>query len=135
MSDANTTLDATSMRRITAYVVGGAALSTGLAFLVGGPTVGLGAAVGGVYAIVNWVLMRWLGRRLLVASDRGRLFLGLILGAKVLVAMAVVWAILSTGIVDPIGFVMGLSALVAGVLGGTFHGAVFGGPRVSREEA
>jgi hypothetical protein len=126
--------DAATMNRITAYVIGASALLVLAALFLGGVTMAFGATVGGVYAIVNWLAMRWLGNRLMVANDRGRMLWGSLLGAKMLIAMLVVWAILSTGAVDPIGFIIGLSGLVLGIVSGTFHTAL-GSGHSTREEA
>lgn len=121
------------MKRITAYVIGASALLVFVALLLGGPTMAFGATVGGVYAVLNWSAMRWLGQRLVVATDKGRMVWGALLGAKMLIAMLVLLAILSTGAVDPVGFAIGLSGLVVGILGGTFH-SMLAGQTVSRGE-
>ena len=116
--------DANTMRRITGYVVGASALLALAATVFGGVELGVAATVGGVFSVVNWVAMRWLGRRLIVANERGKAVWGLLLAAKMGISLIVVWAILSTGVIDPIGFVIGLSGLVFGILAGTFHAAL-----------
>jgi len=123
--------DAAAMNRITAYVIGASALMVLVALLLGGLPMAFGATVGGVYAVLNWLAMRWLGKRLMVANDRGRLLWVTLLGAKMVIAMLVVWAIMSMGVVDPLGFLIGLGGLVLGILGGTFHAALIRSQGVS----
>lgn len=123
--------DAAATNRITGYVIGASALMVLVALLVGGLPMAFGATVGGLYAVLNWLAMRWLGKRLMVANDRGRLLWATLLGAKMVIAMLVVWGIMSTGVVDPVGFLIGLGGLVLGILGATFHAALASGRGVS----
>lgn len=125
--------DASTMRRITAYVVGASAVLAGLALVFGGVAMGVAAVVGGAFAIANWLAMGFVGRRLVVATDAGRTVWGLLLAAKMLVSLVAVWAILSTGVIDPIGFVIGLSGLVLGILAGTFHSVLRASPASTEE--
>ena len=126
--------DANTLRRITGYVIGASALLTAAALLLGGVSMGVGAAVGGVFAVVNWMAMGWLGKRLLVSNERGKALWGLLLAAKMGISMIVVWAILSTGAIDPIGFVIGLGGLVLGIVAGTFHSMLLASPAGSNVE-
>lgn len=112
---------ALTFRRITAYVAAASVVLTLAAFVIGGVTAAIGAAVGGALAIVNWFAMRFVGRRLIVANDKGRMVWGGLLGLKMLVLMIVAWGVLATGVVDPIGFSLGLGSLVLGILAGAFH--------------
>ena len=112
-----------TLQRITRYVIGASIALTALAFVLGGLWTGVGAAVGAALAIGNWVLMRFVGQRLLVATDAGRIVWGAILMVKMGVLLAIAWAVLSTGAVDPIGFSVGVSGLVFGLLLGAFHSA------------
>lgn len=119
-----------TFRRITLYVVGASVVMTALSFALGGATMGVGAAVGGALAVGNWMLMRWVGRRLMVANDKGRMVWGGLLAFKMVLLMAVAWGILATGWVDPMGFTVGLSGLVLGILVGAFHSATTADPGV-----
>ena len=125
--------DAKTLGRITGYVIATSVALSVLAGVLGGLSLGLAAAVGGVFSILNWLAMRWLGRKLLVANDKGRAVWGTLLAAKMLVSLLAVWAILSTGVIDPIGFVVGLSGLVLGILAGTFHSALAAPPQGAEE--
>ncbi|HHH31729.1 MAG TPA: hypothetical protein ENK57_25730 [Polyangiaceae bacterium] len=116
--------DPKTMQRITGYVVGASALLVLTALMVGGVEMAIAAVVGGVFSVANWVALRWVGGRLVVANDKGRAVWGTLLAAKMALSMFLVWAILATGVVDPIGFAIGLSGLVLGILVGTFHSAL-----------
>lgn len=115
-----------TLRRITAYVVGSSVLLAAAAFLLGGTTMGLGAIVGAGLGMANWLAMRWVGGKLLVANDRGRLVWGGLLGFKMLAMLVIAWGVLASGVVDPAGFTLGLSGLVLGILAGGFHTAYAG---------
>ena len=121
-------IDVHTLRRMTWYVAGAAALLAGLTFVFAGPWRGLGAAVGGAVAVANWLAMRWVGERLLRANDRGRMIWGTLLAVKMGATLGLIWLILATGWVDPMGFAVGMSGLVLGVLAGTFHLAASGSP-------
>ncbi len=117
-----------TIRRITLYVVGASVFLTAVVTAFGGLSMGFGAAVGAALAVANWFAMRWVGHRIMVASDKGRLVYGTLLALKMGVLLAIAWLILSTGVVDPTGFTIGLSGLVLGILAGAFHTAVVGEP-------
>lgn len=114
---------ALTFRRITFHVVGASVLLTLATLLLGGVTMAIGAAAGGALAVVNWYAMRFVGRRLVIANDKGRMVWGGLLGVKMLALMIIAWAVLATGVVDPMGFSVGLGSLVVGILAGAFHAA------------
>lgn len=90
---------------------------TSLAFVLGGVSVGIGAAVGGIVAALDAWAITWLASRIITGAgfiDRG--FAAGLLGAKLVVLLAVCWALLARWGVDPIGFSVGLGALVLGML-------------------
>lgn len=120
-------LDRRMLRRITLYIVGASALLTLATLVFGGVTMGLGAAVGGLVAVANWLAMRWVGQRLMVANDKGRMVWSVLLAVKMAALLGIVALILSTGLVDPTGFTVGLSGLVLGALAGAYHGTASGG--------
>ncbi len=96
----------------------GAAL-TACTFLLGGTAAGIGAAVGAGLALLNWMGLRWAGGRLLrpgAAGPRGRLSASLLLGAKTALLMVVIWALVVRAHVHAVGLLVGLSALMLGVL-------------------
>jgi len=90
---------------------------TGLAFVLGGASVGVGAMVGGVVGILDAWAITWLASRIVSAAGFiGRGFAAGLLGAKLVVLLAVCWALLARWGVDPLGFSVGLGALVLGML-------------------
>lgn len=99
------------------HVAVAALVLTGLAFVLGGVNVGIGAAVGGVVATLDAWAITWLASRIVNgAGFIGRGFAAGLLGAKLVVLLAVCWALLARWGVDPIGFSVGLGALVLGML-------------------
>ncbi len=90
---------------------------TGLAFVLGGVSVGIGAIAGGVVGVLDAWAITWLASRIVGAAgfiSRG--FAAGLLGAKLVVLLAVCWALLARWGVDPLGFSVGLGALVLGML-------------------
>jgi hypothetical protein len=107
-------------------VVGASVFLTAVATAIGGLSMGIAAELGGALAVANWIAMRWVAHRILVANDKGRLVYATLLALKMGALLAITWVILSTGWVDPTGFTIGLSGLVLGVLAGAFHMAAAG---------
>lgn len=107
-----------SLKTRTPRYVAVAALALGaLALVLGGPTVGIGAAVGGVVAALDAWAITWLASRIVAgAGFVGRGFAAALLGAKLVILLAVCWALLARWGVDPLGFSVGLGALVLGML-------------------
>ncbi|MBW2162705.1 MAG: hypothetical protein GQ551_04945 [Myxococcales bacterium] len=99
------------------YVAVAALVLTGLGLVLGGVSIGIGAAVGGTVAALDAWAITWLASRIIGGAgfiDRG--FAAGLLGAKLVVLLAVCWALLARWGVDPIGFSVGLGALVLGML-------------------
>lgn len=104
--------------RIAIWIaVFGVVLTAG-AYLFGGWHFGLSALVGAGVGFANWIALRWIGMRLVrgAAGDGKRkpLF-SLLLVLKMGAVLALVAFLLMTGIVDAVGFVIGMGALVLGV--------------------
>lgn len=103
--------------RITSTVtVLGGLLSAG-SFVISNE-VGFGALAGALVAIADWLIIRWIGQRMLAVGDRARTVLSLVLIGKMGLVFAACAVILSSGLVSPVGFMIGIGALVLGVLGG-----------------
>jgi hypothetical protein len=99
------------------HVAVAALVLAGLASVLGGASVGIGAAVGGVVATLDAWAITWLASRIVNgAGFIGRGFAAGLLGAKLVVLLAVCWALLARWGVDPLGFSVGLGALVLGML-------------------
>jgi hypothetical protein len=99
------------------HVAVAALVLAGLGLVLGGISVGTGAAVGGIVAVLDAWAITWLASRIVNGAgfiDRG--FAAGLLGAKLVVLLAVCWALLARWGVDPVGFSVGLGALVLGML-------------------
>ena len=113
---------------IPRYVAAAAAALVAFAFLLGGRTTAVGAAAGGLVAVLDaWVLV-WLVVRVVDgASFVRRSFAAILLGTKLFALLGVCWVLLDRVGVDPLGFSLGLGALVVGML--------IGGLELSAKEA
>lgn len=99
-----------------------------LGFLLGGTTVGLGAMVGGVVAVLDAWALTWLAVRVVSgAGVMSRGFAAVLLGGKLFLLLGICWALLARFGVDPMGFSLGLGALVLGML--------YGGAELASKEA
>lgn len=111
-----------SLDLITTYVAMLGALASAGAWLALGTSVGIGALVGSGLAIANWLGLRWLLTRLLASGTRSKTGFMVLLGVKTLAFMAIVSLLVVRGTVSPLGLVIGLSALVIGLVAGALHG-------------
>jgi hypothetical protein len=103
--------------RTPRYVAVAALVLTALAFVLGGPTIGIGSVVGGIVGVLDAWAITWLASRIVAgAGFVGRGFAAALLGAKLVVLLAVCWSLLARWSVDPLGFSVGLGALVLGML-------------------
>lgn len=99
------------------HVAAAGLMLVGLAFVLGGSTVGAGAIVGAVVATLDALAITWLASRIVDgAGFVGRGLASALLGAKLVVLLGVCWALLARWGVDPLGFSIGLGALVLGML-------------------
>ena len=99
------------------YVAVAAIVLVGLGFVLGGPIVGVGALVGGIVATLDAWAITWLAKRIVTGAG----FIGSgvaagLLGVKLVTLLAVCWALLARWGADPLGFSIGLGALVVGML-------------------
>ena len=99
------------------YVAVAAVVLAGLALVLGGASIGTGAAVGGVVATLDAWAITWLASRIVGgAGFLSRGFAAALLGAKLVILLAVCLALLARWGVDALGFSVGLGALVLGML-------------------
>ena len=99
------------------YVAISAVVLVGLAVVLGGTVVGTGALIGGVVATLDAWAITWLAKR--IVTGAGFIGSGLaagLLGVKLVTLLAVCWALLARWGADPLGFSIGLGALVIGML-------------------
>lgn len=93
----------------------GAALA--LAGLVwGSPRVALGVAIGCIVAVANWRALQWITHRMVDHPGRGGAALVYVLKLTTLIGVMVL--LLYRGRVHALGFAIGLSTMVVGILAG-----------------
>ena len=112
-------MDRRALERITSYIAVSAAIAVTASFGFGGLRLGTGALIGAVVALLNWVSMRWILRRVQEGSARTRAALMALLTGKMGLLGLVVWIVVGRLHADATGFAIGLGALVVGLtLGG-----------------
>jgi hypothetical protein len=111
----------TTIDRITTYVAGLGVLLTAGAFLVSA-SVGVGALAGAAVSIVDFLAIRWIAARMMAAGEKARAVLALVLVGKMALLLGGCAAILFVGHVSALGFMVGIGAMVLGVLLGGVHG-------------
>lgn len=111
-----------SLDLITTYVATLGALASAGTWLALGTNVGVGAVVGSALAVGNWLGLRWLLTRLLASGTQSKAGFMVLLGLKTLVFMTIVSLLVVRATVSPLGLVIGLSALVVGLVAGALHG-------------
>ncbi|MDH3726604.1 MAG: hypothetical protein OER77_03655 [Myxococcales bacterium] len=92
-----------------------------LAAVIGGTAVGVGAVVGAIVASLDALVLIKLTARIASGRVRSQRIAAVLLGAKLAVLGAVCWALLARWGVNPIGFGVGFSAMVLGVLYAAFE--------------
>ena len=104
--------------RITHVVAVAGVAMVIVAYLMWGTDAALGAFGGALVALANWGVIRWVSTRVTDqhVTGRGRLF-GL-LAVKTAALMGVCWLLLARVGLDPKGFMVGISALVLGIIVG-----------------
>lgn len=113
-----------TIERITKWVAGLTLPLIFVAFFAFGLEAAIGAVAGAAVSVANWMALRWLVNKILVASDRARAVLMLLLVTKMGVVLGLVALLLR--FVDGVGFTIGLGALVLGVLLGALQGHLNG---------
>lgn len=108
---------------------GGAALFAAVRL---GPPDLLGVLLGTALAMANWFVFNWVGRRVAAVATKQRLWLFLALKTSLL--LAAIWLILTSGVVSPLGLLLGLSSLVFGVFARSSVHVIAEGDAALREE-
>jgi hypothetical protein len=90
-----------------------------VALLTAGAWVGFSTAVGAVIALGNFHIYRWVVSRITGGNLRKQSALSLLLAAKMIALMGLIYLLVARHWVDPLGFLVGLSALVLGLLAGS----------------
>ena len=94
-----------------------------------------GVIVGGVLGILNLRAMVWLGTRTLRSQQRSRRTYALLFGTKLAILLALIWLLLSTLPIAPVGFVIGLATLMPAVLLATLWVATQPAPPLANSES
>ena len=76
---------------------------------------------GAVVATLNWLVLRWIMQKLVHGSNKSRTGVAIAMPLKFAGLFVVCWMLLTRFAIDPIGFAIGLSALVLGVVYGALR--------------
>ena len=106
------------LKRVTFVVVVSSVVLIALAGLLYGLDGVLGASAGAVVANLNWQAIRWLTERVTAQEVRSKGRLMVLATLKTTSLMAVCWLALTQVGLDSRSFIIGISALVVGVLVG-----------------
>jgi len=106
--------------RLSAYVIAFGVLFTAIAVFAAGMSVAWSVGVGGAVATANWYLLKWIVTRVVDGGTTGKGGFLALLFTKMGALMGGVYALLALGVVSPLPFALGMSALVAGLLTGSF---------------
>lgn len=101
--------------QVTQYVAAFGAALVAAAWLVGGTEPMLGAAAGALVSVANWLALRWLALRAARGGDAARSRVMLLIAVKMTVLVALCWFLVGRAGVHPIGFTVGLGALILGI--------------------
>lgn len=114
-------LGAQMILTVERWVLGAALVLSALALILWGtPHAAGSAAVGGLVAFLNLLVLRRTISGILGGSQRKRVALVVTLCLKMGLLLVAIWAAVQVLGFDPIGVGFGVSALVVGILGGTF---------------
>ena len=105
-------MDSRLTDRITLVVAAAGALLTMSAYALMGGHQALSALAGVGVAMANWFAIRWVARQ---GLTRGSIAL---LAGKTLFILLAAWILIARAGLDAGGFLLGLSALVVGIVGG-----------------
>lgn len=112
-------MDRAALDRTTVAVGAIGVISSLVALVVAGVWVGFSTAAGAALALGNFYIYRWVAGRITGGNIRRQSALSLLLVAKMGALMGLVYLLIARHWVDPLGFIVGLSALVLGLLAGS----------------
>ena len=110
-----------SIDSIPLFIGASGALAAAITLAIAGVWSAYSAAVGAVIALANFYAFRWIADRVTRGSVRKRAGVSLLLIVKMLIVFGLITALIMFHWVDPIGLVVGLSALVVGLLSGSIR--------------
>lgn len=126
-------MNRSAVSTISVFIGGFGLLFAAATFTVLGASSGLSTAVGAVVAVANFILFGWIASRVVSGSVKQRAALMLVLIAKMGALFALIYYLVTRHWVEPITFMVGFSALVVGVLAGSFHYLKSGNQSAGRE--
>ncbi|MEM8608243.1 MAG: ATP synthase subunit I [Myxococcota bacterium] len=103
-------------KQVMKFVAVAAVALTLVAGAIGGADIGIGAAVGGAVAWLDALVLLKLTQRITSGRVGSQRLAAVLLGVKLALLGAVCWGLLARWGVNPIGFGVGFSAMVLGVL-------------------
>jgi hypothetical protein len=110
-----------SLNYIPVFIGVSGILAAVITFAVAGVWVAYSAAVGAVIAMANFYAYQWIASHITRGSVRKRAGVSLLMITKVLIVFGLISALIIFRWVDPIGLIVGLSALVVGLLSGSIR--------------
>ena len=120
--------------RIAIWILALGAMATAGAWVFGGTAMGTSALAGAAIGFGNWIALRWIGAKLVRAAGAKKAAV-LLLMLKMGALLGVSAVLLLTGVVQPLGFLIGLGALVIGGAVGGLQESVAAAAREAEEEA
>lgn len=127
-------MDQKLLARIDPHVIGWGVLISLVSVILFDLHVALSVGIGAVIAIANWVGFRWIGGKIVSSDGQHRARYAVLLAVKMAIVLAAIGLVLKTGKVEVLAFLIGLSALVLGVLSRSAMLALMGGEPPLREE-
>jgi hypothetical protein len=120
--------------RIAIWIAALGVVASGGAWFFGGWAMGTSALAGAAVAFANWVALRWIGAKLVRATGAKRAGVALLM-LKMAALVGISAALLLTGVVQPLGFLIGLGALVVGTAVGGMQESLATAEQEQKEEA
>jgi hypothetical protein len=109
-----------SSRRLTWFILGLGAAVTAAIYARLGAHAAISSALGVALALANWYLLRVIVGRVVSGAVRGYAKFTLLLIVKMGVLLGLIFALLRSGLVQPLPFTIGISSLALGSLLGSF---------------
>jgi hypothetical protein len=119
--------------RLTWFILGLGLVVIAVAYVLFGRVPAQSATVGVAVALANWYSLRFIVARVLVGSMRRKAAFSLVLSVKMAALMALCVLLIRTGLVQPIAFTAGISALPLGALLGSFAHVLWSPPATPSE--
>ena len=110
-----------SVNYIPVFIGASGMVAVAITGVIAGVWAAFSAAVGAMIAVANYYAYQWIAGHITRGSVRKRTGASLLMIAKMLVLFGLISALIIFRWVDPIGLIVGLSALVVGLLSGSIR--------------